>query len=365
MKEALMQCIEEILAKAFKLGFHSADTGIKNAFFRFLEIALKEMIHQGTLDTVLTKSFDRLLQSDTLVSALVEKIGAQSLPLQFDPNKGMSNGKFEKRTSKYDHLVASLSQSSTKSSSKRSDAESIIYNKHEARKAGKTAKSRSRREGRKSKRYEESSSSSPASDAESDNTSSDSLEGSSTPESVHRRGRRTKKDLGDWLDVIHTVTTRFRRAVNYRMYQLANKWSKYNYTVSKNIIYMVKRMTGQMKPHTFDPFDPILIIGSLRNIKLACDTNGIHECAAIWLLHFFMKTSVSSALHSRLASNQKARTRVSSRAKTTTLSTYPQVVNSLLRTNATDENIADLEDAITTFSQPPGKTPAQYAEELI
>lgn len=102
-------------------------------------------------------------------------------------------------------------------------------------------------------------------------------------------------------------------------------------------------MTAQMNPHTFDLLNPISVIGFLRNFKLACGTNQIHESVALWPFHFFMKKSFSAASQSRLASNQMARTRVSSKAKTTKLTTHQQVVNYLLRTYETDKNIADLE----------------------
>lgn len=77
----------------------------------------------------------------------------------------------------------------------------------------------------------------------------------------------------------------------------------------------------------------------LCNVKLECDTNEIHEGTAMWLFHFLMKKLASSTLHMRLASKQKDRTGVLSRAKKTTLTTYPQVVNYLLRTYETDEKL--------------------------
>lgn len=43
--------------------------------------------------------------------------------------------------------------------------------------------------------------------------------------------------------------------------------------------------------------------------------------------------------------------------KTTSVSTYPQVVNYLLRTYATDEKIADTINEIAMFSQPSIKGP--------
>lgn len=89
MNAALVQGIDETIAEALKLSFYSAITGIKNAFFRFLELALVEMILHGTLSSRLTKRFDRLLQSDALMGSSVEKIGAQYLHLQVISVKSM------------------------------------------------------------------------------------------------------------------------------------------------------------------------------------------------------------------------------------------------------------------------------------
>lgn len=50
--------------------------------------------------------------------------------------------------------------------------------------------------------------------------------------------------------------------------------------------------------------------------------------------------------------------------KTTTLTIYPQVLTFLLRTYAADENILDIEDEITMFTQLSNKTPSQYAEMM-
>lgn len=72
-----------------------------------------------------------------------------------------------------------------------------------------------------------------------------------------------------------------------------------------------------------------------------------------------------SALDTPLASKHKIRRRVISGEKTTTLTMYPQVVNSLPQTNATDEIIADREGKVTTFILAPNKAPSQYAEEVV
>lgn len=79
----------------------------------------------------------------------------------------------------------------------------------------------------------------------------------------------------------------------------------------------------------------------------------------MWVFHFFMKESVSVALHTRVASKQNDRNRVATTGHTTTLKTYPQAVNYLLRTYATDESVADTKDGISTIIQPSNQTLSQ------
>lgn len=134
-------------------------------------------------------------------------------------------------------------------------------------------------------------------------------------------------------------------------------------TVSENNRKISKRMTTQMKSHIFSPFQPISIVRFLRNFKLACETNGVHEGSPIWLFNFFMKNSSSAVLNTRSASSQKTQIWNLSAGKTITLSTYPQIFNYSLHNYAADENIAGTEDDITMFSQPPNKTSLQLAKE--
>lgn len=104
-----MKGIKRALAEAFEQGFHSTNTGVSSAFFHFLEIGLTEIIHQDAVDSLLTKSIDRLIHSDVHVSASVGKIGAQSLHSQVVPIKFISSGKIKSVASKDVQLVASLS----------------------------------------------------------------------------------------------------------------------------------------------------------------------------------------------------------------------------------------------------------------
>lgn len=98
---------------------------------------------------------------------------------------------------------------------------------------------------------------------------------------------------------------------------------------------------------------------------MACDSNGIHDGAAIWLFHFFVKKSASTVLNIMLASKHKAQSRILLVGNTTALTTYPQAVNCLLRTYATDEDIAGTKDEISMLPEPPNKTPSECVEELV
>lgn len=127
---------------------------------------------------------------------------------------------------------------------------------------------------------------------------------------------------------------------------------------------MAKRMTVQMKSHIFDRLELISVIVLLCNLKLACDTYGIHESAKIVASKFFMKKYASTELNTRRVSKHKNQTRTQSSGKTTPLTLNPQVVNWVFRTYATDKK-ANTEHEITMFTQPPNKTPSQYAEKWV
>lgn len=107
---------------------------------------------------------------------------------------------------------------------------------------------------------------------------------------------------------------------------------------------MSKRMTAQTKPHLFNAFDPINIVAFYCSFTLAYVSSAAYEGVAMRILHFLMKKSFSSALHRRLASKHNAKKRVTFTGKTTTLTTYLQNLDHLLRTFATDETIEDTED---------------------
>lgn len=69
-----MQDIKESLVMVLKVGFQAARMGIVSTFFCFLEMASMHMTHQGTLKTILMKSFNRMFYSDSIMNKLEETI---------------------------------------------------------------------------------------------------------------------------------------------------------------------------------------------------------------------------------------------------------------------------------------------------
>lgn len=92
------------------------------------------------------------------------------------------------------------------------------------------------------------------------------------------------------------------------------------------------------------------------NVKLVFDIDCIYEGALVRLLNLFMKNSASAVFKAWFAYKHKALTRMPSVTKTSALSKNPQLLNYILYTYATIENIAATEDEITMLSQPPNRT---------
>lgn len=96
---------------------------------------------------------------------------------------------------------------------------------------------------------------------------------------------------------------RYARAVGYHTYRLKIRSSRYDDSVSHYIPNVFKKLRSQMKVHTFNPSDLILILGFLTTFKLACDTNLIHKLAAMWAMLRFVSNCVAASLKSCMGKN--------------------------------------------------------------
>lgn len=96
--------------------------------------------------------------------------------------------------------------------------------------------------------------------------------------------------------------------------------------MADNIAKWEKSFNVQVETSLFDPYDLISITCLLSSFKLALDTNGIDEVAAIWLLYFFKKKQYAATL----SSGVKLRVKSSRKHLKRTLTTHYEVLNYLL-----------------------------------
>jgi len=189
----------------------------------------------------------------------------------------------------------------------------------------------------------------------------DQSEGSTSGEdAIGRKKVVGRTDPPLTLTPLRPVNTHFRRALDYRTYLLNDRSTKFNSGVTKQIAKMVRRMDVQMKSQIFDPVDPITILSFLPAFKTACDSNGIHEGAAMWLFQYFVKKTTKAAIVARTTAGSTG----DGKTPGSHLTNYPAVVQFLLKTYATDEVIAEADAEINRYRQPDRMSPPDYAHNL-
>lgn len=102
------------------------------------------------------------------------------------------------------------------------------------------------------------------------------------PQSLVRATKRA-------LLVLQISNRQHSRAFDYRTHLLANYPTRCDETVSSNIIEMVRKVMFQIKAHFFNPNESVSIIGLLITLKLACNTNRIHEEQKCGFSHSLIK----------------------------------------------------------------------------
>lgn len=142
------------------------------------------------------------------------------------------------------------------------------------------------------------------------------------------------------------------------MYLLNDKSTCFDSKVPCHVSKMAKRMEVQLKSHILEPMNQISILRFLPAFQTACDANGVHEGAAMWLFHYIDKKTTKAALSARTTTKVDKR-----KYKGGQLAPYPKVVNYLLKTYATDEVIAETDTGINQFRQGDLISPPEYAQE--
>ena len=119
-------------------------------------------------------------------------------------------------------------------------------------------------------------------------------------------------------------------------------------------------MALQMKGVTFSGDDPIAVLNFLSRFTAACNQNGVHEGAALWSFQFFMTGMALAKVQTRIVGESG----VADARRDEVLSSYPEVVNYLFRTYATNEVIAEAYAEVKNFIQSLRKSETEYGDRL-
>lgn len=151
----------------------------------------------------------------------------------------------------------------------------------------------------------------------------------------------------------------FADVLNFRRYRLNNRSALYNHEVARKMAKMAKNMKLQVN-FKFSGKDPIMVIRFLQQFKSACNQNGVHEGAAIWLFRFFLDDPVRSDVESMLEGDNNP----SGATQQEMLRSYPEVVNYLLETYATDEVLAQAYYDLVSARQGYAQAEDEFAHKL-
>lgn len=230
--------------------------------------------------------------------------------------------------------------SSDSSSSGSSDAKG-------RKKGGKGKKERSR------KRHDSSSSESDSSSSSSDSEGSD---GSYVERKQHKLSRKSRGRL----TVIRPTLEIFRNAVNYKSYRLIKRSANYQDSGHSRIARLERKMKVQMGEHRFNGSDPITILDFLDRFRETCDKHSVSEGLAMWCFQYFLGGSARALLTSRLTGKSLA---IDS-CKRETLRSYPEVVNFLLQTYATEDAMCEALEDVQNCRQPSNMDEGTFSQLL-
>ena len=211
---------------------------------------------------------------------------------------------------------------------------------------------------RRRKKKDRRSSSSDSLSETSDSRYSD-TEGSDTGSRVPESRRRNR------LRIIRPMNELFRRALDYRRYRLddlgpTSKRKQREVLSEANMTKVHRKLITQMKDRGFDGDDPITVLRFLAEYKSACDTHSVCEVVAFWAVQNYLSGQALSLVQNRMA----GQTMSVDADREEMLTSYPELVNFMLETYATDDVIAEAVEDVESMRQSTGMTEQEFSNEL-
>lgn len=101
--------------------------------------------------------------------------------------------------------------------------------------------------------------------------------------------QKKKKVRDRFSNLIGSIDRNFKDKLDYHISCLVNKFWDFDANVAKNLMKWGMRLKKQMRSVTVNAFYVISDITFLSPFEMECSTSWIHEGAAMWLFHDFMK----------------------------------------------------------------------------
>lgn len=150
------------------------------------------------------------------------------------------------------------------------------------------------------------------------------------------------EDRSPKLKVLHANDSHSQNVVNYKLFHLLEKLQTYNEKMAVRAGTYATRMETLMKTYRFDGNDLITILRFLAQFERARDSNRVSEDTTLWNVTAFMKDVPTSCLTVRMTpSKEDAATHRLPKTSEERISTYVKAGNFLLKSYATDFNIAE------------------------
>ena len=146
---------------------------------------------------------------------------------------------------------------------------------------------------------------------------------------------------------------RFDRLMSYRFYRLSRPESRRDSRTTGMVGQLIKRMGLNIDEHKFDGSDPIMVFDFLSRFVEEADTLAMSEAQAYLCLPYFLTHTASSAFRAAKAGSQTGGVKV-----------WPEAVQFLLRTYATNGAIRQALAAFRSVRQAPNESEMEYSAKL-
>ena len=181
-----------------------------------------------------------------------------------------------------------------------------------------------------------------------------------------RRGvrRALRQEKEDGLTPLKPVNSLFAVAVDYRTYRLEKRDPDYGEKAGSRLRKKQKDVTIDMQGVLFDGKDPVAIINFLKTFKDACDSNEVSEGIAKRMFQYYLRGTPRTSLRKAFKSRGRSKSQRKKDKKAHKVTTYPAIVQMLLKAYATDEVLSEAHASVTDYKKPLSMDPVTFAHKL-